>query len=241
MRAVSRSERVIDVYVAEIRKFLAEFLAVFLLARLKTGVFEQHAFAVAERRYLLVCVLTDKVGRKRDFAGENFGKSVRNGFQRKLLGVVFERLFDIFLRSGGALAFGQRFNRLLFLLGEPEPGGENVVRLAQVRAKYHLRAVVHQVPYGGKCAVDAVFVGNHAVNHRHVEIDSRQTLFAFDVDISDCHLAHRNSPYMKIICGYSVGRSAHPRPHPTVCIISHTRAMRKRKLKRNARKILSSG
>ena len=51
--------------------------------------------------------------------------------------------------------------------------------LAHVRAKHNLCALFHQIFDGGKCADDTVFVGNHAVFHRYVEITSDENFFAF--------------------------------------------------------------
>lgn len=84
--AVSGAECVVDVHVAEVCEFAAKLLAVFLLARVETGVFKQNDSAVFESGNFCVSVVTHKVGCKSDFAGEMFGKFVRNGFERKLLG-----------------------------------------------------------------------------------------------------------------------------------------------------------
>ena len=69
---VSRSESVVDVYVAEFRELFAELLAVLFLTCVKTSVFQQNGFAVFKRSHFLLSVLAHKVGGKSDFAGEDF-------------------------------------------------------------------------------------------------------------------------------------------------------------------------
>lgn len=76
-----------------------------------------------------------------------------------------------------------------FLFVKTETFGENVVRFAHVGAKDNFCAVVYEILDGGKCAVDTVFVGDNAVNHRNVEVATNQTLFALDVYVADCHFA----------------------------------------------------
>ena len=194
VRAMRGAEGVVDVDVTEIGELLAKLLAVLLLARVETGVLEQHALAVLERRDLLVSVLAHEVGGESNLAGEDLGKPVGDGLQGELLGVVFERFCDILRFCRLSLVLGESFHRLFLLLGESETGGEDVVGLPEVGAKDNLRAVLHQIFDGGKSAVDAVLVGDNAVHHGDVEVHTGQTLFAFDVDVSDRHLAHGKSP-----------------------------------------------
>ena len=59
-----------------------------------------------------------------------------------------------------------------------------------MRAKNDLCAVLHQIFDGGKRAHDAVFVGDLAVLHRHVEIAPDENAFAFYVDIGNRLFVH---------------------------------------------------
>ncbi|CDD69036.1 putative phosphoglycerate kinase [Firmicutes bacterium CAG:475] len=197
--AVCGAECVVDVDVAEISEFSAKLFAVFLFACVETSVFQKHDFAVFEGCNFLVCVLTHKVCCKRNFAGEMLCKFVGNGLQSEFLGIVFESFCDVFRLCSGLFAFGKSLNRLLFFFVKTETFGENVVRFAHVGAKDNFCAVVYEILDGGKCAVDTVFVGDNAVNHRNVEVATNQTLFALDVYVADCHFCHRYSPLRKLI------------------------------------------
>ena len=198
MGAVCRAECVVDVNVAEICEFAAEFFTVFLFACVETSVFQKDDFTVFERSDFLVGIFAYEVGCKSDFAGEMLCKFVCNGLQSELLGIVFERFCDIFCFCGRLLAFGKSLNCFFLLLVESETFGEDIVRFAHMRAKDNFCAVVNEIFDGGKCAVDTVFVGDYAVNHRNVEVATNQTLFAFDVYVADCHFCHRDSPFQKM-------------------------------------------
>lgn len=190
VRAVSGAECVVHIDVAKVRELPAKLLAVLFFARVKTGVFEQNALAVTECGDLCVRVLAHEVGCKSDFPGEDLRKTVGNGLERELLGVVLERLCDVFLLCLLLFVRRKSLNRLLFLLGETEAGGEDVVRLSEVGAEDNLCAVVHEVLDGGKRTVDAVLVGDDAVNHGDIEVNAGQTLLALDIDVLNCHFAH---------------------------------------------------
>ena len=192
--AMRGAECVVDVDVAEVRELSAKLLAVLLLTGVEAGVFEQHALPVLEGCDLGVRVLAHEVGGERHLAGEDLRQPVRDGLQRELLGVVFEGFCDILRLCRFSLAFGESLHRLFLLLGEAETGGEDVVGLAEVGAKDHLRAVIHQIFDGGQRAVDTVLIRDHTVDHGDVEVHTGEALFAFDVDVSDRHLAHGGSP-----------------------------------------------
>lgn len=189
MSAVSRAECVVDIDVAEVCKLSAKVFAVLLFACIETSVFKQNDLAVFESGNFVVSVFANQIGCKCDFAGEMLGEFVRNGLESEFLLIVFESFCNIFCFCSRLLGFGKSFNSLLFLLVEAETFREDVVRLAHVRAKDHFCAVINEILDGGKSAVDAVLVGDNTVNHRHVEVTTHQTLFAFDVYVADCHFA----------------------------------------------------
>ena len=66
------------------------------------------------------------------------------------------------------------------------------MRFAHVGAKNNFRAVFDQIFDGRKRAVDAVFIGDNAVFHRHVKVAPDQASFAFDVNVSNCFFIHKN-------------------------------------------------
>jgi len=136
-------------------------------------------------------VLSYEVASKLDSAGEELRKSVRNGFERKFLLVVFQCLCDILRLRRLSLVFGKSLNRLFLLLIESEALGENIVRLTHMRAQYHLRAVIYEIRDSGKRAVDTVLIGDNAVHHRNVEIASAQAFFALYVNVADCQFCHK--------------------------------------------------
>ena len=194
---VCSAECVVDVYVAEVCEFSAKVFAILFFARFETSVFKQNDFAVFECRDFCVCVVSHQIGCKRHFAGEMLCEFFRNRSEREFLLVVFKSFCDIFRFCSRLFFCGKRFNRFLFFLVETETFRENVVGLAHVRAKYHFCTVIDKILNGGKSAVDTVLVGDNSVNHRHVEVTTNQTLFAFDVYVADCHFCHRYSPLRK--------------------------------------------
>ena len=188
---MSGTERIVDVNVAEVGKLFAKLLAVLFLARFETGVLEQHALAVLKRGNLAVSVLAHEVGSERHLIVKQLVKTDCDGPKRELLGVVLLRLFDVGGFGGCLLVLGQSFDGFLFLFGKTETFGEDVVRLAEVRAKNYLRAVLHQVLDGGKRAHDSVLVRDVSVRvERHVEVATHKNLFALYVYVSYSLFVH---------------------------------------------------
>ena len=61
--------------------------------------------------------------------------------------------------------------------------GIAALRAAEMREQDHLGALVGDLGDGGRHALDAGGVGDHAVLHRHVEVDAHQHALALHVDV----------------------------------------------------------
>ena len=172
VRTVSRSERVVDVNIAKRRKFTAEFFVSSLFARVETKVFEKYAFAVFQSGDFSLSVGAYDIGSESNLSVQKFVKSCGDGSEREFFKITLFRLFEISRFGSRSFFFGKSLDRFLLFLVKTEAFGEYIVGFAHVRAKNNLRAVFHKIFYGGKRAVDSVFVGYNAVFHGNVKIAS---------------------------------------------------------------------
>ncbi len=174
VRTVRRAECVVYIDIAVSGKLLAEFEILFLFFPVEAKVFKQDAFAVFAGGNFCLRVGTDNVGGKRDFSAQQLIEARRNGGESELFGLVLLSFFDD--RFGGRFAFVDLF---LILFVEFYFGGKNRVGFAHVRAENDLCAFFHKILNGGQGAVDAVFIGDDAVDDGHVEIATHEHAFAF--------------------------------------------------------------
>ena len=84
MGTVCRSECVVYVNIAEGSEFFAEFKVFLFFFPVEAEIFKEHAFALFERVDLCLCVGTDYVAKKRDFAAEKLVKTLCNGSEAEL-------------------------------------------------------------------------------------------------------------------------------------------------------------
>ena len=77
----------------------------------------------------------------------------------------------------------QLFAQLYRHGSETQLGNRLTLRLAHMGAKDDLAAVVDQLLNGGQGRIDAVFIGDDAALHRHVEVAANQDFFALYVDV----------------------------------------------------------
>ena len=211
VRTVRCAESVVDIDVAIGSELTAELFASALLLRIETQILEQHALSALACGDLRLRVLADDVLCERHFAAEQLVEPVRNRLEREFDGIVLERLGDVRLCRGGSLVLGKSLDRLLFLLGQTDLCAENAVRLAHMRAKDDLCAVLHQIFDRRQRADDASIVGDYAVLHRDVEVHSDEAALAVDVYVSDCHLVH----------SYLLGRQLRPYDKIFTLILYH--------------------
>ena len=84
MGTVRRSECVVYINIAVGSELFAEFKVFLLFFPVEAEIFKEHAFALFERVDLCLCVGTDYVAGKRDFAAEQFVQTLCNGSEGEL-------------------------------------------------------------------------------------------------------------------------------------------------------------
>ena len=197
VRAVRGAECVVHIDVAEGSELLAELEVLLLLLPVEAEVFQEHAFALLAGGNFCLCVGADDVVREGDFAVQKLVEALCDGLERELFQIVLLRLFDDGLLGCGLLLCGESLHLCLVLLVELDFIREDGVRLAHVRAEDDLGAMLHQIFDGGKCADDAVLVGDRAVLHGDVKVAADEDALALPVFyVFHGHFVHsENSPY----------------------------------------------
>ena len=145
-------------------------------------------------------VVADDVGGKGHLAVQQLVEPIRHGLQGELLGVVRQRLGDIFRLGSCLLRLGQSGHSRLFLLIQAEALGEDGVGLTHVGAENDLGTMLQQILNGGQRTDDTLIAGDLAVLHGNVEIAAHQYTLARYVQILDglfVQVTHNSTSFLK--------------------------------------------